>query len=1247
MMAFESGATQEQVTKRQEQNRKPDSPTIERFFTKPNESPFDAAEWEYRSVKITDSKGNVIFQQDDVQAPSFWSQFATDIVVSKYFRGHVGSASRETSIAQVITRVVDTITESGVTQGYFKHPGDAETFRAELAHVILHQMGTFNSPVWFNVGAVDHPQSAGCFVLPVEDDMGSILDLARTEAMIFKGGSGTGTNLSTLRGKNEKLSGGGTASGPLSFMKGYDAFTAAVKSGGRCLPGHQRVYTESGPVPVAMLAEKPDGFIVLSYDPPAGRIKAKKASAWLSGEKNIVKITTDKGEFQLSEDHPVRLAGNGICQAGQLQPGMSLHAGTIDMARHGHYKEYMRVHLQNGKKGKLQFHRLIAMDVLGWNIEGRIIHHKDGNTFNNNPDNLELMSQAEHAALHGHKIASAGNHIFQLQQFGHGGALNGMHKNGSFWANETKVTEYQNKQRAILLSRDGAARKMQVAAATQKTLNTFYKLRNIGCKLDTFDEYVAARKHNLGDIPSIKKLKSSIDARFGNYDKMVAVASENNHRVVSIEHLGAMPVYSVEVECPTADDKSVDSGHNFLIWSGDALTGSGVFVLNTRRAAKLVILDIDHPDILDFIRCKANEEKKARALIAAGYDSSMDGEAYATVAFQNSNNSVRISDEFMKAEERGDTWETRARTTGEVMSTHKARSLLMEIATATHQCGDPGVQFDTTINRFNTCKKSGRINASNACSEVQFLDNSACNLASINLLRFVSQTGVFDITAFEHVVDLFITAQDILVDMSSYPTPKIEENSKRFRPLGLGYTNLGATLMSMGLPYDSDDGRQIAAAITALMTGRAYRQSANLAELRGPFAEYEKNTEPMQEVIDLHTKALYETRYKANDSDVMISAKKNWQEAKTRSKKYGFRNAQVSLLAPCGTISFMMDGDTTGIEPDFSLVKTKSLVGGSVMKIHNAAVPRALKRLGYSDEESEEIVAYILENGSPESMPLLAKEHLPVFDCAARPANGSRYIAPMGHVKMCAAVQPFLTGAISKTVNVPRDATPEDIADLYIKAWKLGIKAMAVYRDGSKSAQPLQTQESKSETAAQPAVVAPKRHRLPEERVSVTHKFSIVGHEGYVTVGQYEDGTPGEMFIRMSKAGSVISGLMDGFALSISLALQYGVPLEVLVDKYTHTRFEPSGFTTNKNIPMTTSILDYIFRWMGAKYLTDDQPIPDMPQPVQQRLSDIGYLGKSNDSEMDGPPCPRCGSIMVRSGTCHTCRSCGTSGGCG
>ena len=912
MMAIESGTKQESKTKRsasaQDLDKKQDPHTIKRFFTKPNESPFDAINWEPRSAKITNENGKVVFEQTNVLVPDFWSQLATTIVVSKYFRGHPGSPTRETSVAQVVTRVIHTITGSGIQQGYFDNPEDAETFRNELAYIILHQMGTFNSPVWFNVGVVDKPQSSGCFILPVEDNMDSILKLAHTEAHIFKGGSGTGTNLSPLRGSKEHLSGGGTASGPVSFMRGFDAFTAAVKSGGK-----------------------------------------------------------------------------------------------------------------------------------------------------------------------------------------------------------------------------------------------------------------------------------------------------------------------------------------------------------NRRAAKMVILDIDHPDILDFIWCKAREEKKAHALIDAGYSGSIDGEAYATVAFQNSNNSVRISDAFMKAVEQDDAWETIARTTGEVMSRHEARDVLMEIAKAAHQCGDPGVQFDTTINQYNTCKNSGRINATNACSELNFLDNTSCNLASINLLQFLSPTGVFDVPAFEHAVDVFITAQDILVDMSSYPTQEIEENSKKFRPLGIGYTNLGATLMAMGLPYDSDDGRKVAASITALMTGRAYAQSARLAKLRGPFEKYDSNKEPLQDVISLHMDSVSRqlihgvTPYTTPLTDIIFAAEANWKDARSLGKQFGFRNAQVSLLAPCGTISFMLDCDTTGVEPDFSLVKTKNLVGGGSVKTYNAAVPRALKQLGYSDVESEEIVAYIRENGTVEGMPLLSTKHLPVFDCAAKPQNGTRYISPMGHVDMVGAVQPFLSGAVSKTINMPNDATPEDVFDMYTHAWKRGIKAMAVYREGSKRIQPLQTKDAKAAAPVTKAAAEPvaRRKRLPEDRQSITHKFSIVGHEGYVTIGQYEDGAPGEMFIRMSKAGSVISGLMDGFALSISMALQYGVPLEVLVDKYTHTRFEPSGFTTNKNIPMTTSILDYIFRWMAARYLVDENQTPEIEVPIQKRLTDIGYLGKSND-EMDGPACPKCGSIMTtRTGTCYTCTSCGTSGGCG
>jgi len=913
MMVPESGQTAV-IAQPSTPDRVTRPPRMQRRFTSPGKNPFTIIDWERRAVVLTNEKGEVIFEQQNVQTPSFWSQRATNIMVSKYFRGHVGNPMRETSVAQVITRVVNTITESGLSQGYFYSPEDADVFRDELSHIILHQLGTFNSPVWFNVGAEDHPQSSACFLLSIDDNMGSIMDLAKTEAMIFKGGSGTGTNLSALRSSKERLSGGGMASGPMAFLRGYDAFTAAVKSGGK-----------------------------------------------------------------------------------------------------------------------------------------------------------------------------------------------------------------------------------------------------------------------------------------------------------------------------------------------------------TRRAAKLAALDIDHPDIVEFIQCKAREERKAHVLIDAGYDGSMDGEAYGTVCFQNTNITVRIPDSFMQAVIRGESWNTTARTTGEILSTHEARDLLMEIAKASHQCGDPGVQFDTTINRFNTCKNSGRINITNACSEVNFLDNSACNLASLNLAKFVSESGRFEVQDFEHVIDVLITAQDILVDMSSYPTTAVAENSHKFRPLGINYTNLGSMLMAMGLPYDSPKGRDTAASITALMTGRAYLRSAELAQQLGAFEGYEVNREPMQDVLALHNKAvnrLWESHVSKDPApstrEIINAALKQWQRGIELSQSTGFRNAQVSLLAPTGTISFMMDCDTTGIEPEFSLVKTKNLVGGGTMKMINATIPLALRRLGHSDDEAQEIMAYIEENGTPEGAPFLHEKHLPVLDCAIVPQNGTRSIAPMGHIEMMAAVQPFLSGGISKTINMPNSATPQEIFDLYIAAWHRGIKSMTVYRDGSKRIQPLQAKGSaQAPTPTSIPAQAPsvQRRRLPSERISVTHKFSISGYEGYVTIGQYEDGTPGEMFIRMAKAGSVISGLMDGFALSISMALQYGVPLEVLCEKYTHTRFEPSGFTTNNDIPMTTSILDYIFRWIAMRYLPgsgEEDQMPEVPAPVRQRLTDIGYLGKSRAGQMDGPACPRCGAIMNRrTGTCYTCDACGTSGGCG
>ncbi|GIV09382.1 MAG: vitamin B12-dependent ribonucleotide reductase [Fimbriimonadales bacterium] len=897
--------------------------TIERRFTTPGIDPFDEVAWERRTAIITDERGRVVFEQTDVEVPAFWSQLATNVVVSKYFRGQLGAPERETSVKQVIGRVVDTLTEWGRQLNYFAAEADAEAFRDELKYLLLHQYGAFNSPVWFNVGIEPRSQCSACFIVSVEDTMESILDLAKTEGMIFKFGSGSGSNLSRLRGSQEYLSGGGRASGPVSFMRGFDAFAGVIKSGGK-----------------------------------------------------------------------------------------------------------------------------------------------------------------------------------------------------------------------------------------------------------------------------------------------------------------------------------------------------------TRRAAKMVILNIDHPDIVEFIECKAKEEKKAWALIEAGYDPGFNvpGGAYDSVSFQNANHSVRVTDEFMRAVEEDRAWHTTARTTGEVVETYRARDLFRQIAEAAWVCGDPGLQFHDTTNRWHTVKNSGEIEASNPCSEFVFLNDTSCNLASLNLMKFRLPSGEFDIDAFRAAVGIFITAQEIIVDNSAYPTEKIADNSHNFRPLGLGYANLGALLMSLGLPYDSDAGRAYAAAITALMHGEAYRQSAIIArDCGGPFPAFELNREPMLEVMRMHADALNSIQAEYVPPAMMDTLRPLWQETLQLGEQHGYRNAQVTVLAPTGTIAFLMDCDTTGIEPDIALVKYKTLVGGGLLKLVNTTVPLALQQLGYSSEEIEAITRYIDEHDTIEGAPYLKPEHLPVFDCAFRPAKGVRSLAPMAHVKMMAAVQPFLSGSISKTVNVPNDATPEDIEQIYLEAWKLGLKAIAIYRDGSKRTQPLSTK--KPEEQAQAEGERPVRRRLPDERRSITHKFSVAGHEGYITVGMYEDGAPGEIFLTMAKEGSVISGLMDAFATAISLALQYGVPLEKLVEKFSYTRFQPSGFTNNPQIPVATSIVDYIFRWLALKFL-QQQPAPpeslhengaaataepltgvqggagatDFPQGQGAKTTDWSKLVRL---QQDAPPCPNCGMIMVRSGACYQCYNCGMSFGCG
>jgi ribonucleoside-diphosphate reductase alpha chain len=896
---------------------------FERYFTDGTASPFDKVEWEKRTAQIGNEKGVTIFKQEGVEVPKSWSQTATNIVTSKYFHGKPGTAEREGSVRQLISRVVNTIVQWGEEGGYFADSASRDAFKDELTHLLVEQKMSFNSPVWFNVGVQPKPQCSACFINSVQDSMESIMGLTRTEGMLFKWGSGTGTNFSTLRGSKETLSGGGIASGPVSFMKGFDAFAGVIKSGGK-----------------------------------------------------------------------------------------------------------------------------------------------------------------------------------------------------------------------------------------------------------------------------------------------------------------------------------------------------------TRRAAKMVILNIDHPDIVEFIECKMKEERKAHVLIEQGYDSSIDGEAYSSIFFQNANHSVRVTDDFMRAVEANKDWWTKNVTDGQPVEKLSARDLLQKISASTWQCGDPGMQYDTTVNRWHTCKNTARINASNPCSEYMFLDDTACNLASLNLMKYLGPNGQFDVEAFKHAVDVTITAQEILVDNASYPTQKIAENSHKFRPLGLGYANLGALLMSMALPYDSDEGRDVAAAVTALMCGEAYAQSARVAERLGPFPGFEVNREPMLDVIRMHRNAMRGVKPEHVRAELYMGAQEAWDSALELGEKHGYKNSQVTVLAPTGTIGFMMDCDTTGIEPDLALVKMKKLVGGGVLKIVNNTVPQALMKLAYTPEQSSEIVSYIDKNGRIDGAPYLKPEHVPVFDCSLATAGG-RSIAWQGHVKMMAAAQPFLSGAISKTINMPEESTIEDIMNAYIDSWKMGLKAVAIYRDNSKRSQPLNAagnkKDEKKVEVAEPVqrelFARTQREKLPVERDSVTHKFSVGGHEGYITVGMYPDGRPGEIFIKMSKEGSTLSGVMDGLALTLSIGLQYGVPLKVLVDKLLNTRFEPSGITANPNIRFATSVLDYIARWLGGRFISADYlklngaapaegtvvagaVVPAaIPATAAARISEPVNTSP-RDAHEGAPTCSECGMLMVPNGACYKCENCGSTSGC-
>jgi ribonucleoside-diphosphate reductase alpha chain len=983
---------------------------------------YTTVDWEVRSAQIKGENGELIFEQTNCEVPSFWSQLATNVICSKYFYGEVGTNEREYSVRQLVHRVARTIADWGLEDGYFASPQDGERFYRELSWLCLHQHGAFNSPVWFNVGLYhqygvkgakcnwrwdadaqavvqpenpyEYPQGSACFIQHVADNMEDIMELARSEAMLFKFGSGTGTDLSTLRSHREKLAGGGKPSGPLSFMRVYDQVAAVVKSGGK-----------------------------------------------------------------------------------------------------------------------------------------------------------------------------------------------------------------------------------------------------------------------------------------------------------------------------------------------------------TRRAAKMQSIKVWHPDVMEFIECKWKEEKKARVLIEkGGYESNFNGEAYSSIMFQNANLSVRVTDDFMQAVEKNEDWTTHWVTDPKQPGpTYPAREIMDRMADCAWHCGDPGVQYDTTINRWHTCPNSGRINASNPCSEYMFLDDTACNLASINLMKFRNADGTFDTDRFRAACRIYFIAQEILVDHASYPTPDIARNSHKFRPLGLGYSNLGSLLMTAGVPYDSNEAYGICGAVTGLLHGAANLASSELSEAVGPFEEYEKNREPFLRVMQMHRDAVEEIDPNCPPY-MQDAARKVWDEVLAAGAVHGFRNAQATVLAPTGTISFMMDCDTTGIEPDIALVKYKQLAGGGMLKIVNQTVPLALKTVGYDEPQIGRILAYIDEHDTIEGSPDLKEDHLAVFDCAFQPRNGKRSIAWQAHVLMMAAAQPFLSGAISKTVNMPRDTTNEDIAKAYFDGWKLGLKALAIYRDGSKESQPLST-STEGDRAAAAAATKPRRERLEDTRQSITHKFSVAGHEGYITVGLFPDGRPGELFITMAKEGSTIGGLMDAFGTAVSMSLQYGVPLEDYVRKFSHMRFEPQGYTKNPDIRIAKSLIDYIFRWMGNTFLpgykeasqgilpsaepSDDPiapgsaggssevraqstkprppvaekqgtktsgkrsdagptatlaPSPKPPAPHKNGHTNGHTNGHSNgngangdisaallaragvmlkdqgpntarseqfaDFQSDAPACDNCGSITVRAGNCYLCHNCGSSMGC-
>jgi ribonucleoside-diphosphate reductase alpha chain len=1308
---------------------------MKRFFTSPGTHPFDAVEWELRTARIGHGD-RVAFEQENVEFPQSWSQNATNIVSQKYFRGQLGNPAREHSVKQMISRVAGTIANWGREGGYFASSEDAETFEHELTHILLHQIAAFNSPVWFNVGFEERPQCSACqphhALVSTPQGMvpiGEIVEQDQVGLEVYDANGVTAVVAAKANGRKRVLrarlrNGSFVEATPDHVVKAVGERRTAPSwlrmdqlSVGMRMHLHPHRAKVADPVRVAVGADSDTSPLQELTEIDRVEVAEAALAGWLQSDGFVGQYEgTNRSltiEFQVANDDEFAWVTK-----------------NLDIVFPETHRKVRDADTQHVRVRRIRLYgETLRQFVERWELRVR-------GTEMRVPERLFTASHDEIAAYL-RSLFQADGYVSVRREGAYENARVGFAVIGERWTEDVQ----------LLLNVLGIYSRRTRKAEKRSDRHDMHEVAiSIGSERARFAELIGFVGRDKSE-----KLLGSLELR--NTKRCPDLREEE---IVAIDDLGEMQVYDIQTESGEYLSNNIavhncfilsvdDTMESILAWNtkeGNIFrggSGSGINLSKirgsmeplakggtasgpvsfmrgadswagtiksggkTRRAAKMVVLDVDHPDIREFIWCKAKEEDKAAALRDAGFDMSIDGDGFFSIQYQNANNSVRVTDEFMQAVEEDRDWHLLARTTGEpVGEPIRARELMREIAEAAHRCADPGVQYDTTINRWHTSPNSGRINASNPCSEYMHVDNSACNLASLNLMKFRRADGTLDVESFEHVVDVILLAQEIIVGPSSYPTEEIGVNARAFRQLGLGYANLGAYLMSNGMPYDSDSGRETAAAITALMTGRAYRRSAEIAGALAPYDRYAENRTAHNDVMRMHRDASYVIPDQDSaDAELVAAARRSWEDAVELGERHGYRNAQATVLAPTGTISFLMDCDTTGVEPDFSLVKFKELVGGGQMTIVNGTVPLALQTLGYTPPQVEQIEAHLAEHGTIIGAPGLAEEHLPVFDVAV----GARAISHMGHIKMMGAIQPFISGAISKTVNLPQEATVEDIADAYTQAWRLGVKALAIYRDGSKTAQALRTDAQKGveapadvdalvAAAVEKAVaeVGPQRKRMPRERQSITHKFSIAGHEGYITAGMYEDGSVGEIFLTdIGKEGSTLRGMMNSFATAISIALQYGVPLETLVQKFSYMRFEPEGITQNPEIPFAKSMPDYIMRWLASRFLDVDaqeelgiltpavrarQAAQDVAQSMQ--VSDTAGPSAVGDSAPQasagnggssipaasftdtppvvparlqgldlGPACSQCGGMMQRTGSCYTCSSCGANTGCG